>query len=288
MASVSTNSANNLVNTPIKPKIKLRTNLNTEQKAYLVDSFNKLFAPGHNYQRPESWVYTKLNESFKGFLLSHNVFDLLNDCKFHLERIIKKAREDVEQLKNLNEEAARAVTENYNQSNVKKKSKRKANEANLDETLETKIDEATTKKPSGYSSEYWAGVIKMEKFYTQWQNSINKDNSDSKMDVDSDNKENINPNNSVDATTTPKITKKALEEAKKEAVDSFRSIIRTDAIRLLEERKEYVKQQTVFMNQSVEYLQVLKQREIAKEETQKKKDLLLEKSLQLIDKLLAR
>ena len=274
MASASNNAANNLVITPIKPKIKLRTNLNTEQKAYLVDSFNKLFAPGHNYQRPESWVYTKLNESFKGFLLSHNVFDLLNDCKFHLERIIKKAREDAEQLKNLNEEAVRAVyvTENYNQSNGKKKSKRKANEANLDETLEPKIDEATTKKPSGYSSEYWAGVVKMEKFYTQWQNSIHNDNSDSKMDVDSDNKENINPNNNVDASATPKITKKALEEAKKEAVDSFRSTIRTDAIRLLE----------------LEYLQLLKQREIAKEETQKKKDLLLDQSLQLIDKLLAK
>jgi hypothetical protein len=255
--------------------------LNARHKLYIAENFNQMFLPGHNNTREPIWVYNKLDAVFHQHLLSQKVFDVKCDCRYYVEKLVTKTREDALNLKNLNE-----ITKNAVIAEIESKRTRKRGRRQLEEE---EIEYNEIKKPSGYSAELWEKLVDMEQFYTIWQSTIkpieNRDIALDNSNNNTDNKENISPDVEM-KSAEPKLTKKAMEEAKKDAVDSFRATLRTDAIKLMNQRKEHIEKTSLFMDRSLLLLQKLEEQFTHREIEYKKKNDLIDKTSLLLDKLL--
>lgn len=220
----------NVSNTPIKYK----HTLTVDQSQIVLENFISLTKNNQNKDKNDDFIYSKLNSKFKDYLTKNKIFDVRIDCQRYIERMVKVTREEIESMNQiLVETKSHEKPIRISERLVTMGKRQRPNEENIN------IDNL---RPRDISKKLWPLCKEVEQLYSDWkmnqipvQNSEqNSNNNNNNQDIDNTN----NTNNNINPANHNS-TKKSIEEAKKEAVESYRSKLRQDALKLMDQRKEY-------------------------------------------------
>ena len=283
MSNSNAINSNSITSSPINnTPIKYRRTLTSDVTQFILQIFIDLFKRGKNYAQTENQVYDKLNAKLQEYLSENKILDVKLDCQRYILKMVASTRTELQSMNQLIDIHKKSKIVPLADKGTRKR--QKCSEIDLDDVS---IDDM---KPKDISHKLWPSYREMEQYYKDWQDELQSAEDELKYDENPDNKENIDPKDGqatgTDIKNTKEPSKKDIERAKKEAVNNFRAKLRTDAIKLMEQRTAYTEQTLAYMQRSVSLLDKIKGEIAERSEERKERRILLQSAQALINRQL--